>query len=452
MEKTIEGKGKFKYKDELEIEGSIRISVDSNNAWDSKKNSVICYIDEGTIDKTLNDLPFFPWIFEGESIEGELISANNMALTKRGGDINNQGLNIKWEFDISELVIEGNSKCERFEFWISNFLIAFDDMTRIGTRSVRNKSSFTINHNQDTIKIDFFEVNNIVTEKDEIIKKNEDLVTLKVVLKKENSTIQFDEAREIMESIIDLFSVAYGARVNWTNALGFNNDLELFNMIRNVPHASLTPFRQLIRVLYPGYLSRFIQMCYPVYNGLGQETRHSLKKLVEGIHLSASRLIFPAPFIILGSSIEDFANNELGDTSTHYIKRAERRRIYPYFKGFIDENIVVSLSEEDIGDFDETGIKQKLSGLVQRNLRSRITNLLQTFEVEFDNDWVRQFVIKRNQAAHGDYVFTPSDYLIWTRMATLLEQIILIKLQYSDEYLDWSTSPPEWKINLNRLG
>lgn len=446
MNQTIEGKGKFKYNDEIEVNGNIRINIESHNAWDSKKNSVICFIEEESFEDPLNELPFFPWTFEGKSDEGKLISANNMALTKKGVDFNNRGINTKCEFDISELVLGDYVECDCFEFWITNFLISFDNMTKIGTHHLRNNSSFTINYNQDTILVDLSEENNIVTKKDEIIKENGSLITVKIVLKKENRTILFDEAKEVIDSLTDLYSIAYGARVNWTNAIGYSNDIEVFNMVRNVQHAPLNPFRKLIRISHPNYLTRFIQMCYPVYMGLGQGTRQSIMKLVEGIHLSASKLIFPVPFIILGSSIEDFAGKELGENSTHYIERAERRRIYPVFKQFIDENIIVSLSEEDSCDFDNTGIKQKLSGLVQRNLRSRITNLLEAFEVEFDNEWVRQFVIKRNQAAHGNYEFSPVDYLIWSRMATILEQIVLKKLQYTEEYLNWSTNPPEWKV------
>lgn len=240
-----------------------------------------------------------------------------------------------------------------------------------------------------------------------------------------------------------------GGRVSWGTVVGFSDYGEVFRVIRSVPFAPLNPTRQLIMVNLPRYLSQFIQICFPSYINLTREHRDTFKKFIEGIQLSASRLIFPIPYIVLGSAIEEFVSAELEETSSHYVGRADRRRIYPAFKAFLKENVFPLIEQGDIGDFDESGMKQKWSGLLTRNLRSRITNLLDAFEVTYDPESVRSFVKKRNDSAHGNYVYTSADYLIWSQMVALFEQVIFKKLQYKGPYYDWSVSPPEWRIPTN---
>jgi len=168
-------------------------------------------------------------------------------------------------------------------------------------------------------------------------------------------------------------------------------------------------------------------------------------KLIGGIHLSTLHLVFPAPFVTLGSIIEEFSNLELEEKITHFVGKADRRALLPKFKAFIEEDVMGLLDESDKIYFEESELKQKLSGLLGRTLRSRIISLLDSFEIEYEEDLVGQFVKKRNAAAHGTYEYTAGDYQIFSTMAALLERIALMKIQYKGQFLDWSTSPPEHK-------
>ncbi|NQW98348.1 hypothetical protein HPY21_15525 [Bacillus stratosphericus] len=449
MSDLLEGRGKFKFEEEIEVEGNFNLNLNIDGVWNKNKNSISGSFNETSIDMALGDLPFFPWDFEGETTEGKKVIGKGLALTKQGESFTETGINVNWGFDINEIVIGDYQECEVLEYWIPNFIISFDEMTKVGERLVRNKTQLSLTYNQDTISVELWGINNLTNGEQEIKKQNEDIFTVKIVLRKENGILSLDESNELMDSLLDLCSVAYGGRVSWGTVVGFSDNGEVFRVIRSVPFAPLNPTRQLIMVNLPRYLSQFIQICFPSYINLTREHRDTFKKFIEGIQLSASRLIFPIPYIVLGSAIEEFVSAELEETSSHYVGRADRRRIYPAFKAFLEENVFPLIEQGDIGDFDESGMKQKWSGLLTRNLRSRITNLLDAFEVTYDPESVRSFVKKRNDAAHGNYVYTSADYLIWSQMVALLEQVIFKKLQYQGPYYDWSVSPPEWRIPTN---
>ncbi|MGH0601592.1 hypothetical protein [Bacillus mycoides] len=108
----------------------------------------------------------------------------------------------------------------------------------------------------------------------------------------------------------------------------------------------------------------------------------------------------------------------------------------------VSTHIIPKLSESDKVDFNTSGMKQKLSALIQRNLRSRINRLLEHNEIIYEKNWVSEFVKKRNSAAHGSYTFEEVDFLIWARMTALLERVLLKEIGYKGEFIDWSESPP----------
>ncbi|MBZ9688285.1 hypothetical protein G9F72_018295 [Clostridium estertheticum] len=193
------------------------------------------------------------------------------------------------------------------------------------------------------------------------------------------------------------------------------------------------------------HLTSFIKQTFSVYARFSGEKRKTLERLHSGLHFSSERLVFPAPFTSLGSCIEDFVLCVIPETESHYITKVERRKIDQSFASWVSGNIIPLLGDIDKSDFNESGIKQKLSALIQRNLKSRISNLFKNYNLDYEQDWVSDFVKKRNTAAHGNYVFEKDDYLIWTRMASLLERILLKELDFKGEYIDWSEIPPAIK-------
>jgi hypothetical protein len=446
MKNTLQGNGTVKFNDEITYTGSFCVEVDYGGIWHKRQNVFFLELDQSLVQQSLSDLPFSPWEFEGVSDNGEKIRVSNMALTKRNENFNQQSIYVQFGFHISELFI-GNidEECEHIQFLIPNFLIGFDRISTHGGRNKRNITNLDLKYKDASYSIEMIGLNDFATNEKEIIKNYEDIVTVQMNVRRENEKIRYNDAKEVVELILELCTIAYGGRVSWTTCIAISSEESIFRILRDVPLAPLKPFHQLIRVSYPGYFSYFIRSGFPSYSELNKEERLSLMKLVEGIHFSVLRLTFPAPFVILGSVIEEFSYSELEENLTYFINKSSRRELFPKFKAFVDENIIEMIDESEKSFFEEGELKQKLSGLLQKNLRARIVSLLDFFQVEYDMEWVRQFVKKRNESAHGTYQFAVEDYLVFTRMVALLEKVILTKIQYKGEFLDWSIIPPEWR-------
>ncbi|WP_214722287.1 hypothetical protein [Exiguobacterium sp. s192] len=438
----IQGRGNLRLEEAeevIEVESDFNLNFNINNVWDKNRNDISVSTNSVLM---CRELPVYPWNFEGVTTDGKTFSAKKIVLVNQNENCTQADIDINLKFDIGEIVIGNNLECEMLEYYIPNFVIGFDEMTESFGIITRNKTQFSLSYNQETISVEILENNNLVTRMTEIERQNEDVFTVKIVLRKESGRLNLDEGNELMDLILDLCSIAYGGKVRWGTVKGYSNNAELFRIIRNGSFAPLKPHRQLIEVKYPRGLSRFVQSCFPTYVSLTTESRSSLKKISAGIQLSASNLIFPIPYIVLGSVIEEFVSEELEETVSGYLGRAQRRGIYSEFKLFLEENVIPLIGLEDVNDFDDSGMKQKWNGLLTRNLRSRIINLLDTFEVEYDAEKVRSFVRNRNNAAHGNYEYGSNDYLVWSQMVALLEQVIMKKLDYRGSYYDWSVSPP----------
>lgn len=346
-------------------------------------------------------------------------------------------------FEVSQLTIGELQECERFEFWVPNFIIGFDQFSE---RRVRDKTYLNLEFRNEKFSIELTDVSGSGHNSQETLNRKEDFISVKMIIKKESGLLTAELATEVIDTLLDLYSIAYGWEVRWTNMLGYNNDIEVFHSIRKLPPGKLNPFRQLINVRFPNRLTNFIQTSFPFYSTFDSDTQLSIRKLTAGIHLAGSTLTFPIPFTIIGSTIEEFAKNELDDIDVNYIQRSDRRRIYKDFKTFMQVNVHDLLSEEDRTDLLNDGnLHQKWTAMLQRNLRIRITKLLDTFEIDFNTEHVNRFVQKRNDAAHGSYEYSSSDYIIWSQMVALLEKVLLKKLRYEGEYWDFSTSPAELK-------
>lgn len=248
-----------------------------------------------------------------------------------------------------------------------------------------------------------------------------------------------------MNLVSELISFASGDSVNWIHAVGFGGDSAKYHILRNIDYCDFRPHRELISIDFPKMLTSFIKQTFGTYLEFNELKRENFVKLLSGLHIASKRLTFPSPFISLGSSIEDYVNYVLPELESHYISKSQRKNINASFDKWVLDNIIPLLEDQDRIDFMPDNLKQKLSALVQRNLRSRINNLLNHFGINYDQNWVGDFVKKRNQAAHGTYVFHINDYIIWTQMASLIEVLMLTELNYNGQYLDWSTSPPKNK-------
>ncbi|GEM_PF-4258000 len=387
-------------------------------------------------------LPSFPWSLSGITKEGFKIVGSGLAIRSSGESFSEE-IELSLGFRCNYLQF-GNENIEfdYIDFYLPNIFIAFDEMNKVGKRSTRSTSQISLSLSDAEYTITLSELNNIVTQKKDILNEGNNLLTVRVTLRKVNGPTFFNEAQDLMDHISELISIGCGGSVGWVQSCAYKDNERVFNVFRDIDFTQLNPFRKLLPIDLPYCVTEFIKGTVNVYSGLSEHKRKALKRLRHQIHFSSERLVFPTPFSTLGSCIEDFVQYAIPETDSHYIARADRRKIDPCFAVWVKENIVVLLDEADKADFDKTGMKQKLSALLQRNLRSRISKLLDSYNISYERDWVSDFVKKRNAAAHGTYTYEKNDYLIWSRMASLLERVLLKELNFKGEFIDWAESPP----------
>lgn len=439
----LNGSGRFDYKSEKSITADFTFKWDKQNFSRMPRLQIFAVSKDCDLIYHLTNLPFFPWDFKGETNDGRVFTANGLALSSRGEKIDKGIDEISLGFNCNLLQIGNQDNTfDYFEFYFPNVFIAFDEFEKVGKVSTLNISNIYLEYNGCNYNLTFSGLNEIVTKKKSIIENGEDILTVKITIRKLSNDLLFNEAKEVLEIISDLMGFVYGDPVNWILGIAYKHNKEVFSQLRDVNFPSLHTFRKLIPVDSPRHLTSYLSQSFVIYATLNEEKRKAIRRFNGGLHFSSERLVFPAPFTTLGSCIEDFVQYAVTEKDTHYIDTTERRKIDPSFAIWVKENIVPLLNDIDKADFNDSGMKQKLSALIQRNLRSRINKLLETYNIEYDQSWVSEFVKKRNSAAHGSYTFEKDDYLIWSRMVSLLERVILKEFNYKGDFIDWSVSPP----------
>lgn len=346
-------------------------------------------------------------------------------------------------FSVDTLTLGTTMGSDHIKFYIPNFIIGYDKSTLEEGYQTRNYSCLELAKGSDKYKIELLGINGAVRNADELIEKGEGVLSCCLTISKENRKITYQEGSLIMDCITDIFSIAYGDRPSWAIAIGYSGK-EDYKVIRDISYSSIRPFRQLIRTRYPYCMSSFLCQTFPTYVSFPNEKISTIKKLIDGIQVASTQLSFPVPFTSMGYVIENFANEVLEDNKTSYLPRAQRRILYLSFLSWVNSNIIPHLETTDVNDFGEVELKQKFSAFLQRNLKTRIVNLFDNFGEAVDEELIRDFVRKRNSAAHGEYVFEPGDYELWSKMTALCEKTLLKMLNYSGEYQDFSTNPSQW--------
>lgn len=386
------------------------------------------------------ELPLYPWSMEGFLDTGEPVFAHKMALTTQGEYFHKDGFYKSLGFEAVEVSIGKDCLVDVCRFWFPNLIIGFDEFTQVDKSVKRILTNLELVYDNQSYIVQFKSLKGLLNV--DMVKGPTSTFTVEVSVRKKEGRCSPKTARKIVEMLSFVLSIAYGGSVNWLYAEGEIQQTRVWLAWQDVPFSN-KPTRQLIDVRMPYELSSFVKIAYESLLGFRQNEQSALRRLINGIHLSAERLVFPIPFAVLGAVIEDYSNYILSDVSTHYIDKKTRIELLPSFKEFIDTSIMPFLDNDDRNDFEGDDLKQKFSQLVQRNLRTRIYALFKHFEIPYKNDEVRVFVKKRNDAVHGTYRYEARDYMIWTRIASNLDLIVLKQLRYEGPFYDHSTSPVE---------
>lgn len=415
--------------------------------WNIKTNKDIVlqhYTQDHEVYSKYNEYPFSLWSLCGHNKSNVPIVGRKGYLVSRDGEVRKQSIVTRLCFYFDEVEIGEKSCFDYVHFVIPNWRIGFDMYQDTENGHELNMSLFSVEENGIKYEIRWESLLPI-TKLRELKNDSESTLTVCMTISKPSGLLDFHEAEKVADGVLDVCSIAYGDRVAWVCAIGYHSGSEVYRMIRNSRHCKPKPFRPLLRIEYPRVLTTFVSTVFLTYMSLDDKERHTLMRVADGISYSSERMSFPMPLVQLSSTIEDFCSSILEDRKTFFINKTDQDSIFPSFNRWFDENIHSLLSSEDITELEES-LKQRYRALFQRNLQDRIKNLLDAFEINYDPRWVSDFVKKRNNATHGSYEFSSEDYYVWSRMAALIERVLLTKLNYSGEYIDWSVSPPTYKV------
>lgn len=444
------GKGTFTYNNDNNIKARLRL------IWDEKTliNKPWITIQAKSKDLSLYDIiydkqyPFFPWNIIGKTSTGLEVYGEGLALVSRNLDPNKMELTLSFP---SNLLTFGSKK-EDFdfvEFYFPNILFQFNEIENIGDEKqvnlILNKTYLPLKYKENDYIITLSGLYDVATKRKIIKSKALDSLTLKAKVECIGKCISYDIAEELMGIISDLISFIYGDSVNWIYALGYKENKISYYIFRDKDFCSFKSLRTLLNLNNPNSLIKYIKLVFEKYSRFSDDKKRALIALKNGLQFSSKRLVFPAPIVLLSTSLEEYIEKILAEKDVYYIDKGKKKRLSPCFADWVSANILPEISEEDKGDFNKEGLSQKFSALLQKTLKTRINNLFIYYNLSYDKKWVSEFVKKRNDAVHGNYVHEEDDYFVWSRIASLLERIIIKELGYKGEFYDWSEAPPVLK-------
>lgn len=425
MRLNIVGNGNWEYKDKFkyEVEFKIEVNLEIVRVYSCP---ILIKIPMDKYEIDYNNMPRISWELSGKDANGRSIKINQLNVNSCGycGDYYSLGC------DFSKIEISADINYNKLDFFIPNF-------------SCGAMSEVILKYLDRDYKLLFSSLNldpkNAFINDEEHARTSNYFNGLKILIETDEK-VEVKKACNLMDILTDLLSIINGTKVKWRNVVGITDHSISHAIIKNITVDNIPTYRKLIDFnLYETYnLNNYIKSCFNTYANMSVEEKKSLISFVDNIQLSSKEKEYPAPFTILGNAIEKYAKDTLNDKSNHYVNRATRKILLPLFKEFINKGIWPYLDKSDKCDFDEDNIKNKLSALVQRNLRTRITNLLENFKIPFDPIYVQDFVKKRNSSAHGEYIFKDNDFFIYSRIASLLEQSVLKRIGYNGEFIDWA--------------
>ena len=346
--------------------GDVRITGDLNVKWNiageyGLRKLVIEVVSHDFITTTLQQMPFSEWVLDG-NIDGIILNAQDIVLMGKNGEIGDRN-STKCIFGVGELRIGNETLFDQIEYYVPNVLIGFDNFQNIDNERVRNCTTLNLNYNGEMYSIVLEGVNNVVRKREEYKRDLTTFISTKVIVRKAaGDKIDINNATEIVDALLDLCTIAYGDRVNWVAARGYNNNEVNLEVLLDVECPVTNPFRYILRFEYPNRLSNFLFKTFDNYISMEESKRKIIMKLISSIQISSKSLIFPLPFSIMGLAIEDFVQGMLSEVETHYIDRTTRHRIDPIFDQWVAQNVLPVLTNAaDRQDFQDGALKQKLA-------------------------------------------------------------------------------------------
>lgn len=437
---SFEGSGTFINSQGFSFKAPITYFWDASRIERTQISSIETHVEDLNISKILLNSDT-PWELIGISTKGAQFVANNVIKTGYKFSVKNGVAKHIFTFYVQEVFLGDTSgDFTRVDFYLPN--VKFPYMKEPKIKGSLNKAvSGSVTKNETTYKIELEDVSDSFYGPKEC-KDYIDHISTRLSIEPKNGPSDWDSIKDVCETILDLLSIAYGDQITWCSAVGFTNTTEELRITRHVYFCEQKTHRKLIRFTFPEFVIDFIKSHFDKFSNIVPSKRQAFMILIRGVQYSAKDLYFPAPIILLSSSIEAFIDKMLPDKPSSFLSKSEREKLQAPFKNWVESNLIKYIPEDDRKYF-MNNLKQKFSQLVQKSLRERIENLLNYYNIGYDKDVIAEFAKRRNAATHTDYSYKQGDYELWCKLAALIERLVLKEIGFRGKFIDWYAKSPE---------
>lgn len=251
------------------------------------------------------------------------------------------------------------------------------------------------------------------------------------------------QVERLMASVDCAIGFATGLNRPWAVCEGYSAGTKRFRLVRRTAYVTGSSL-PIVRPHNPFHLTPLLQRALTFFLKCNSSEFEDLRMFIWSVQYASAHLAFPIPFLLLGAALEEFIAAEIGGSRGSVISRDQAREIMPEFEEWIAVNVLPYISP-DVSQYEfRDAIPNKFGALIQRSLANRIHALLQSACLPYDKDWVRDFVRKRDSAAHGTYEPGASlavDATIYLRMVSLAHRYLLVRMGYVGPIIDWAEYP-----------
>ncbi len=394
----------------------------------------------------LTELPFAAWSFAGITEDGLPVKVSELYCTAQSWpEVFTDRDECIASFVGSKLIIWHDQTVELLRFYFPDLVFGFSDIERMPTGLIGNHTAFDgVGDEYEGIRIDFRAVPGLTQEakKDNRVAAKH-LTTVATVSSGNVEYIDYGQVEPLISALGQSIGLAVGFTRTWVFCEGIRDDESVFVYYRDVSYAVSSRF-PIVSAQDASSVQNLSSCALSFYLGCDSEAAERFRRLVLGLQLYSSQLVFPAPFLFLGAKLEEFIEGELDFGRRHMLEKPQREEALKKFEVWMKSNVFHYMADTDDAQMLCDNLKREFNVMFQRDLSYRIRALLDSVILPYDEQWVNDFVSRRNRAAHGGHKPMFSNHVhTYLRIVSLIHRYLLMRIGYTGEMIDWAISPPK---------
>ncbi len=334
----------------------------------------------------LMELPLTHWSFAGITEDGLPVKVSGLDCRAQSWPemFTNRDECIA-SFVGSKLIVGHDQPVELLRFYFPDLVFGSADTEKTPTGFIRNHTVFDgFGDEYEGIKIDFRAVPGLTQEpKNDNRIAAKHLTTVATVSRENLEGIAYSQVEPLISALGQSIGLAVGLTRPWVFCEGIRDDESVFVHYRDVSYAVGSRF-SIVRTQDPFSVQNLSSCALLFYLGCDSETAERFRRLVLGLQLSSSQLVFPAPFLFLSAVLEEFIEGELDFGRRHMLEKPQREDAFKKFEAWMNSNVLQYMSDTDDAQMLRDNLKLKFNVIFQRDLNDRIRALLDSVSLPHD--------------------------------------------------------------------